>query len=118
MATQTPPPMSGPLRRDLWLQAADTLGVKDKELLKFMDSQNANVAESLLAVAETQKQLSIQNAWSFPFKGKKILVRDVISNILKWTKKFQNIIEFGVSMDVSGHAALPWACVKFVLEVS
>ena len=117
MTTETPP-LSVPLRRDLWLEAADTLNEKEKQLLNFMELRSTNVANSVLEVAEKQRQLSIQNAWSFSFKGKKVVVRDVIGNILKWIKKFQKVIDFAVSMDMSGHAALPWACVKFVLEVS
>jgi hypothetical protein len=54
--------------------------------------------------------------YSFKFRGKTVNVRLVLGSVMNWTDKFQNIIDFGASLDASSHAALPWACVKFVVE--
>jgi hypothetical protein len=46
------------------------------------------------------------------------LFRDICDKIIDWVTKFEDIGDALISLlDVSGHAALPWAGVKFVLEV-
>ena len=34
-----------------------------------------------------------------------------------WVKEAMKIVDVGISFDQSGHAALPWAIVKFMTEV-
>jgi hypothetical protein len=50
------------------------------------------------------------------FRGKEIIVRDVADKILVWIEKFKKIGDIAVQHD-SGLAALPWAAVRFVLQV-
>lgn len=102
---------------DLWSEAADTLSDEQKKIIKSLDLSEGNIANSVLAAAKEQQDKCKEKEWSFSFKGKQVKVRQVLQNILEWTQKFQKVIDFAVSMDVSGHAALPWACVKFFLEV-
>jgi hypothetical protein len=102
---------------DLWMQAADKLTDKEKRILNFANWREGNITNAILELVQTKNDESAKKQWSFSFRGKQVVVREVLQNIMKWTEKFQKIVDFAVSMDVSGHAALPWACIKFCLEV-
>ena len=45
-----------------------------------------------------------------------IVLRDVFDKMVKWLNKLQKIGDFVAQLD-SVHLALPWACVKFFLQV-
>jgi hypothetical protein len=109
------PIMTG--RRDLWAEAAATLSDKDRECLQVDKISKESISSSVLQMAEQKKVESDKKMWSFSFKGKKILVRDVLQSILSWTKKFEQVAEFVVGLDVSGHAAIPWSAIKFFIDV-
>ena len=117
MSTQHPIRSSQIKSSDLWIKAAATLSDEDKKVLDIEDLKRGNVVQAVLKETRRQKQRCEDKQWSFSFKGKQILVRDVLENIISWAEKFKQIVDFAVSMDVTGHAALPWACVKFCLEV-
>jgi hypothetical protein len=103
---------------DLWMKAAASLTDEDRQLINMGGLSEGNVAQAVLKVAQEQEKKSRDKQWSFSFKGKQIMVRDVLKSIISWTEKFNHVVTFAVSMDASGHAALPWACVKFFLVVS
>jgi hypothetical protein len=108
---------------DLWEQAAKELGPEDRKRIELLvDPQcngNVNLLSEVLKATEERKQQCIKKQWSFTMKsGKVIKMRDLCDKILDWTQKFEKVGDFLASMDVSGHAALPWAGVKFVLEVT
>ncbi|KAH7087293.1 hypothetical protein FB567DRAFT_591977 [Paraphoma chrysanthemicola] len=118
MSTQQPIPLPRIKRSDLWIKAAATLSDEDKKVLDIEDLKGGDVAQAVLNATRKQKQRCEGKQWSFSFKGKQILVRDVLANIISWTEKFKQVVDFAVSMDATGHAALPWACVKFCLEIA
>lgn len=103
--------------QDLWMKAAATLSDEEKVVFEIADLERGNVAQVVLEATRAQRRRCEDKQWSFSFKGKQILVRDVLESIISWTEKFKQVVDFAVSMDATGHAALPWACVKFCLEV-
>jgi hypothetical protein len=117
MSTQYPIRLSQIDSSDLWVKAAATLSDEDKKVFDIEALKRGNVVQAVLEATRKQKQRCEDKQWSFSFKGKQILVRDVLANIISWTEKFKQVVDFAVSMDATGHAALPWACVKFCLEV-
>lgn len=111
----TVPPI--PRRRDLWREATNRLSDEDRKILKTRDLEGTNVAQAVLETTKMQKSICEGKQWSFTFKGKQVFVRDVLESIISWVERFKQVVDSIVSMDVSGHAALPWACLKFCLEV-
>jgi hypothetical protein len=94
------------------------LSDEDKDLIDIESLQKGNLAQAVLDIAREQQKKCEGKQWRFSFKGHQIAVRDVLKRIISWTEKFRGVVDFAVSMDVSGHAALPWACIKFCLVVS
>jgi hypothetical protein len=44
-------------------------------------------------------------------------LRNIVSQIISPIKKFIEFVDDTVALDPSGHAALPWAGIKFILQV-
>ena len=128
MAASTHEPYK--LTRDLWAEALKSLPEDDQKLVTIPSppptaSGSANGAGTdsgkpalaVLREVEAQKTKCQDKRWSFLFRGKKVVVRDLLDKITGWIQKFQDVADWIVSLDVSGHASMPWACVKFFLEV-
>ena len=49
--------------------------------------------------------------------GEEVKLRHVLEKISVWVKEIIKVIDVGVSMDQSGHAALPWTIVKYLTTV-
>jgi hypothetical protein len=69
-------------------------------------------------IYETSKvrDACLQKQWQFHWRGERVVLRDVAEKILVWVRKFKEIGDIAVQYD-PGHAALPWATFRFVLEV-
>lgn len=60
----------------------------------------------------------MQKRWVLKISGhRRIIIRDVLDKIALWITKFKEIGDVIVQYDPT-HAALPWAGVRFLLEVS
>jgi hypothetical protein len=57
------------------------------------------------------KQWTIKNR-----QGHKVILRDVFAKIATWIDKFKQVGDVAIQYD-PGHAALPWAAIRFVLQV-
>jgi hypothetical protein len=66
-----------------------------------------------------QKMVEWQNQrWQIERVNKPAIIpREKINRILSWVTKFIQIGDIAMQYD-PGHAALPWAAVRFVLQVS
>ena len=53
--------------------------------------------------------------WKIKLRGKEVVLRDVGMKILRWVDKFKQIGDTIVQYD-PGHAALPWAAFRFILQ--
>ena len=111
-------PKSTTTESSLWELAAKELDKKDYNRIGPIDTNNVNIVNQVLTSVQKKKNNCVTNQWSYTTKGKKIKIRDLCDKIIHWTTKFEEVGDFLVSMDVTGHAALPWAAVKFVIEVS
>ncbi|KAI9675706.1 MAG: hypothetical protein M1817_001073 [Caeruleum heppii] len=103
------------LLRSLWETAASRLAEKDKDSLDF--GRQIDFQDLLKTVRDKQKECS-QKQWTVP-RGSNgsIKVYDVFAKISKWVEKFIKVGDIAVQYD-PGHAALPWAAVRFILQIS
>ena len=73
--------------------------------------------KSVLSLVEERKASCIEKRWKFKgSKGQTIIVRDVLEKIATWIDKFKAVGDVAVSYDPT-HAALPWAGIRFILQV-
>jgi len=74
------------------------------------------IAPALGAMTEGIVNRKKGKDWKFQFMGEEIVMRDIGMKILLWIHRFKQIGDTIVQYD-PGHAALPWAGFRFLLEV-
>jgi len=104
--------------QDLWAEALTTLNSTKHGLA--IDSTRLDRLNVLKEVkGDVEKLKGHRKSLSTPFvdrSGKTVLVRDVLDKLTIWINKFIAIGDTIVQYD-PGHAALPWAAVRLVLQV-
>lgn len=99
---------------NLWVLAASRLRDKDKEYIGF-DSP-IKPQDLLNAVQEKQNEFTGKQ-WGFRRDSNNtIKVPDILAKITKWIERFIEVGDVAIQYD-PGHAALPWAAVRFILKV-
>ena len=69
-------------------------------------------------MTEQARKRLVDKSWSFKRKnGEVVFVRDVLAKAAKWVNHFKAVGDIAVQYDPV-HAALPWAGVRFLLNVS
>lgn len=98
-----------PPTRNLWDIAALRLSEKEKT---HIDLNASAKLDGLLSAVKSRMQECEQRQWTI----KEVVLRDVFAKIAKWIEKFIEIGDVAVQYD-PGHAALPWAALRFLLKV-
>ncbi|KAF2204425.1 hypothetical protein GQ43DRAFT_493965, partial [Delitschia confertaspora ATCC 74209] len=102
---------------DLWVFAADQLPENDKRNINFSRPNKLGILRELLAETEKCKRKSIEQRWKYTRRsGETVILRDVFDKIVRWIDIFKEVVDIAVQYDPV-HAALPWAGVRFVLQI-
>lgn len=103
--------------RDLWDQALQKLPVEERQVLTQHNSATKpEMLEELSRIAEEKRDECQRRGWTIEVRGRQIPLRDIAGKMIDWVNKFKEIGDVAVSFDPV-HAALPWAGVRFVLQV-
>lgn len=104
--------------RDLWVAALYTLKEEDRKLVTFDGQRRLDVLSDLGQLVAAARDTSIKKRWRFhrPGSGQTVILRDLFSKIVVWIDRFKQIGDIVVQYDPV-HAALPWAGVRFLLQV-
>lgn len=106
------------LSRDLWLEALSTLSAEDKSAIDLCQADKSAILEDILVAAEAKRQACLQKRWKIRRRnGDIVILRDVCEKVIKWVRKFKEVGDTAVQYDPA-HAALPWAAVRFLLQMS
>jgi hypothetical protein len=104
----------------LWVAAISKLDSHERATLKdFLEADLREVTPILEDIRNETKQIvdaKREKAWKITLMGKDVVLRDVGMRILQWVDKFKDIGSIAVQYD-PGHAALPWALFRFLLQV-
>ncbi|GJP92388.1 hypothetical protein AlacWU_05287 [Aspergillus niger] len=104
----------------LWARALSALPDKDQRMFRTSGTASAPVSQTLadiIAAIETQRDRCKRHKWStISIGGKELIIRDVCAKIVACVNKFASVVDVVVSYDPV-HAALPWAGVRFVLQL-
>lgn len=100
-----------------WDKAFRRLSKDDQRRLNHMQGDKLNVLEDILGAVKEKRNLCRQKRWTFKKpSGERIILRDVCEKVIVWVDKFKQVGDAAVQYD-PGHAALPWAGVRFILQV-
>ncbi|KAJ4264299.1 hypothetical protein NW762_005495 [Fusarium torreyae] len=104
--------------KGIWLIALETLQPREKESFStFINSDRHDVLGDILQAAQQKKTEALRKRWKFVWHGRTYIIRDYLEKIIAWVEKFKAVGDAAVQYDPA-HAALPWACVRFFLQVA
>ncbi|MCJ1435564.1 hypothetical protein MMC27_004938 [Xylographa pallens] len=102
----------------LWGKALSQLDDDVRTALNFSTLSNHGIVKAALRAAEEKKALCLQRRWRFKKQnGEVIILRDIFEKIISWIQKFKDVGDMAMQYD-PGHAALPWAGIRFLLQVT
>jgi hypothetical protein len=93
-----------------------SLSDEDKQSIDFKRSDKLAILDDVLAAVEDRKRSRIEKRWTFRKGDKQIVIRDLLEKVVVWVNKFKQIGDVIVQYD-PGHASLPWAGIRFLLQV-
>ncbi|KAF9891898.1 hypothetical protein FE257_002861 [Aspergillus nanangensis] len=105
-------------RRDLWTAAVASLSDEDRSHIDFQRPKKLEVLSDLLHL--TNKEIERVENSRFCYKrknGENVIVKDLFAKIVKWIDHFKQVGDVAVQYDPM-HASLPWAGIRFLLEVA
>ena len=109
--------------QSLWSRA-----IKDGELssqerktladtgLKIGIQKTASTVDAVRSIMDGMLDKKKGELWKIKFREEEVVLRDVGMKILRWLDTFKHIGDIIVQYD-PGHAALPWAGFRFLLQV-
>lgn len=108
--------------RNLWADALKNLSKDEQQTVQNINSGQGSQTtfvldiEELVQLTRKKQQECEEKAYKFDFQGRKIILRDVAEKIVSWLNKFKNVGDIAVNFDPV-HASLPWAGIRFLLQV-
>lgn len=103
--------------KDIWKGALESLSPEERQQLKPFQDEKLEVLSELVRIAEQKRTEAQKKRWKFTHHGRTYIVRDYLEKIIVWVEKFKAVGDVAVQYDPA-HAALPWACVRFFLQVA
>jgi hypothetical protein len=101
----------------VWADAAGQLSDEEKQHINFNRPDKLQILVELRANIEKSKQTSIDRRWKFVRKsGETVVIRNVFGKIVRWIDTFKQIGDIAVQYDPV-HTSLPWAGIRFLLQV-
>ncbi|KAF8853835.1 hypothetical protein BDZ45DRAFT_64299 [Acephala macrosclerotiorum] len=111
------PKLNDKSSNDLCLLAVENLDEEDKASINFSYDKLTTLSDLTQEVQQAQTSC-FEKRWTFKRKnGEKVILRDVFGKFVKWINLFKEAGDVAVSYD-PGHAALPWALVRVLLQVA
>ena len=103
---------------DLWDKAAASLKDKHKLNVNFQRADKRAILVDLLEKIEEKKQACFARRLKYKrSNGDFVVLYEVFEKMVKWVNKFKKIGDLIMQYD-PGHAALPWAGIRFLIQAS
>jgi hypothetical protein len=103
---------------DLWEAAKAKLSAQERENIDFERENKLEVLSLLEEDVQKACKICIEKRWRYRRKnGEIVIFRDLFSKAIQWIDLFKQVGDTAVQYDPV-HAALPWAGVRFLLQVS
>ncbi|KAH9889111.1 hypothetical protein F4778DRAFT_753995 [Xylariomycetidae sp. FL2044] len=112
----TEPTHHGQKLSRLWAAAISQTPSQERDVLSQLQHHDGNLLEELVKEARSKHDEMKSKRWNINFFGKTIVIRDVVGTVLS---KLEIMESLGDAVAGSfSQAALPWAAVKFLMQVS
>ena len=105
--------------KNLWASALENLAQSDRQQLDYDGQDRLDILSNLQVLTERAKEQCIKKRWRLQIPGRNgetVVLRDIFTKMVVWIDTFKKIGDTVVQYD-PGHAALPWAGVRFILQI-
>ena len=105
--------------QSLWSRAIDSDELSSHERERLSDIGFGVDGQKMVSEIWSMTDGILNNKrglWKIKLRGEEVVLRDVGMKILRWVDKFKQIGDTIVQYD-PGHAAIPWAGFRFLLQV-
>ena len=109
---------------DLWADARRRLDPKSEDRLRELEDlglkKSSNLSDDIdimIGLTESKRKDCDKKSWTIKMGSHELKLRDYANKIITWLKAFKDVGDAAVQYD-PGHAALPWAAFRFILQVS
>ena len=90
---------------------------EDRRNINFSRPSKLGILSDLLEVTEKSRKECVKKRWRYTRKsGETVIFVDLFGKIVKWIDIFKQVGDAAVQYDPV-HAALPWAGIRFLLQV-
>ncbi|MCJ1269051.1 hypothetical protein MMC22_008939 [Lobaria immixta] len=101
----------------LWDKAFQKLSENDRGTIDPQHTEKLDILQDVLEAVEKKKQLCLRKRWKYKkSNGEVIILRDLLEKVMVWVNKFKEVVDVAIQYDPV-HAALPWAAVRFLLQL-
>lgn len=101
----------------LWDKAVESLDDKHKHNVDFQRTDKHAILADILEEIQKKKQACIERRLKYKREnGEFVVLYDVYEKMVKWVNKFKEVGDIAMQYD-PGHAALPWAAIRFFMQV-
>ncbi|KAF2729772.1 hypothetical protein EJ04DRAFT_580377 [Polyplosphaeria fusca] len=103
----------------LWEKAFDDLNEHDKKELQIGPGSGTTDIDIVVTIVQSKRDECVKEQWVLytNTQGDSVLVRDVINKVSDWIVIFREVGDNVVQYD-PGHAALSWAAVRLLLQLT
>ena len=105
---------------NLWAQAASELSATDQlpTPIDLSRLDTKRTIQDILGAAKEKQKECFSKRWKYKNrKGDDVIIQDVFAKVITWATKFIQIGDTVMQYD-PGHAALPWAGVRLLLQIA
>lgn len=90
---------------------------EDRKNIDFSGPDKLDILSDLHEITEKSREDCVKKRWRYTRKsGESVILVDLFGKIVKWIDLFKQVGDIAVQYDTA-HAALPWAGIRFLLQV-
>jgi hypothetical protein len=104
-------------KSSFWDIANLHVDTKTRKSLANVNIGNGQVIDAVLKEATSKQRALNAKRWKVGIRGKEVIVSEVFAKIIRWIDHFKTVGAIAVQFN-SGAASLPWAAVRFLLQVA
>jgi hypothetical protein len=87
--------------------------------MKFYETERLDVLNTVLEATREKEKICIAKQWKYKrHNGDEIVFRDLFTKIASRILKFKKLGDMAVKFDPTGYAAIPWAVVSSLFQLS
>ena len=103
---------------DLWDKALKALDPKYLQQISDFQCDPKKVLSEVLKEAQAKRDTAFGKRWTYKKSdGSVVILRDVFEKVVHWVSKYAQAVDVVANADPI-HVGLPWAVVRFLLQVS